>query len=128
MTIRSEIEGRVAAVAATLGLPVAYQNVTFVKPQSGKWLEVLMMKSASKNRTTDGKGYTIQGLFQINVYGPLNVGLGGLDSTVQTIIDAFPVIPIVGTVKIKQPLSDAPALIVATSVMIPITGQYRMEI
>lgn len=127
MSIRSEIEVRLAAVAASLNLPVAYQNMMFTKPLNGKWLELFFLKSVSKNRTTDGKGYRVRGLFQINVYGPLNVGMGALDSTVDAVIAAFPVVPKVGTVSIEQPLTDGPGLIVATSIMIPITGLYRVE-
>lgn len=128
MSTRSEIEGRFAAVAASLNLPVAYQNVTFVKPQNGKWLEFFMLASASKNRSVDGLHYVVRGAFQINVYGPLNTGLGALDSIVSNIINAFPVVPKVGTVSIEQPLTDMPALIVASSIMIPIRGSFRVEV
>lgn len=127
MTIRSEIETRLAAVAATLNMPVAYQNVNFVKPQDGNFIEIFFLASTSLNRNVAVTGVTNRGLFQINVYGPLNTGMGDLEATAETIIAAFPVLPKRGTVSIDEPLSAGPSLIVDASMMIPITGRYRQE-
>jgi hypothetical protein len=128
MTIRSEIESRLAAVAVTLSLPVAYENITFIKPVDGNFLEIFFLTSTSLNRNVSASGYRTRGIFQINCYCPLNIGLGGLDATVDAIIAAFPVLPKIGTVSIDEPLSDGPALIVDASVMIPVTGRYRVEV
>lgn len=128
MSTRSEIETRVAAIAASLSLPVSYENVPFTKPSDGNWIEITFLASTSVNRNVAAQGYRVRGGFQINCYGPLDVGLGGLESTVDTIIAAFPVIPKMGTVSIDEPLSDGVALIVDASIMIPITGRYRVEV
>lgn len=127
MSIRSEIETRLAAVAATLNLPVAYENVAFTKPTNSGYLEIIFLSSTTINRNITASNTRIRGVFQINCYGPLNVGLGDLDSTVDTVIAAFPTFPQFGTVRIDEPLSDGQAVIVDNFIMIPITGKYRVE-
>ena len=129
MSARNEIETTLANVAASLNMPVAYENVAFTKPQNGMWMEIFILGETNTERNVQASGMRRRGVFTINVYWPINSGLGDLEGVVEAVIAAFPVFPkLMNTVSIDSPLSRGRSMPVDMSAMIPITGSYRVEI
>ncbi len=81
---------RLAAFAAlsTPALPVAYPDVAFTPPSTGKWLEAQWIPNRSRNYGMEDDGPTMmQGLAQVNVCfrpgGGLMAGLALANQVVQ---------------------------------------------
>lgn len=128
MTIRSEIETRLATLAKSRGIPVAYENVSFIKPLTGGYLEVHFLTSTSRNRDVAAQGVRITGMFQINCFAPLGKGMAEVEALSDAVIAAFPVLPKTGIVSIEAPLDAASAMELDGFVCLPVTGRYRVEL
>lgn len=130
MSIRSEIESRLAtwASAQTPKIPVAYENVSFVKPSTGQYLEVYMLQSTAVNNGVDAEGVRHTGMFQINCYSPLNGGMAAVEALAATVVALYPVVPKTGTVSIEAPLNASQAMPLDGFMCIPVRGRYRVEI
>lgn len=129
MSTRSEIETRLTAWASAQSppVPVAYENVDFDKPNTGGYVELFMLDNATRNRNLSAQQRTT-GMFQINVYMPLNEGMGDLEDRVDAIAALYPVVPKFGTVSIEQPLSGSAGFVSENFMCIPMTGRYRVEV
>lgn len=129
MSLRSEIETKLAAFAAsqTPPIPVAYENKKFTKPSDGFYMEVVFLNSKPISNNLSASGVRMYGKFQISCYGKLGVGMSSIEALAQSIVDLYPVIPKTGTVSIEQPLSAGQGIVVDNFICIPITGNYRVE-
>jgi len=78
MTIRSEIESKLADFASTQNIPVAYENIDFERPTDGPYLEVFLLGKASKLRNVAAEGKRVTGMFQVNCYAAVVDGMGDL--------------------------------------------------
>lgn len=129
MSARSEIETRINewARAQSPAIPVAFQNVKFTKPVSGPYLEVVLLGDNSTNRNLAADGIRTYGMFQVNVYAPVNAGMGQVEALAKSIVDLFPVIPKTGTVSIEAPLNTSGSTVIDAFVCIPVRARYRIE-
>ena len=129
MSARTEIETKISdwAKAQNPPIPVAFQNVKFVKPVSGPYLEVIMLGDNSINRNVAADGVRTTGIFQVNCFTPANQGMGQVEALAKGIADLFPVLPKTGTVSIEAPLNTSGSLIVDAFVCIPVRASYRIE-
>lgn len=65
------------ALAAILpALPTAWQNVPFERPVNQPWQKADVLFAAPENPEVGNSFYREQGIFQISLFYPLNVGLG----------------------------------------------------
>jgi hypothetical protein len=129
MSIRTEIETKLATFAAAQvpPIPVAYENVAFTKPTTGRYLEIHFLDSASKSRNVEANGKRVTGMFQINCYAPLGKGMASLEALRDAVVALYPVVPKMETVSIEAPLSWSGSFVQDAFICIPITGQYRSE-
>lgn len=130
MTIRSEIETRLGQFAASQNppIPVALENSKFTKPTNGPYISIYLLAKKSINRDVAAQGIRTYGKAQINVYAPLNDGMGKLESIVSDVKNLYPVLPKIGTVSIEKPCDEADAFVVDNFICIPITVSYRVEL
>lgn len=127
MTIRSEIESRLAAFAKTKNIPVAYENVSFTKPTDGPYLEVFLLDTAARSRNLSADK-RVTGMFQVNCYAPIGKGMAAIEALVDGVINTYPVLPKEGTVSIEAPLSASQGMPVDGFMCVPVTGRYRVEV
>lgn len=131
MTIRQELESKVAEWAATQSppIPVSYEGVPFTKPASGPYLQLFMLPSVTTNPTVDGVRKRIRGFFQINVCVPDGKGSKQVEEIAEAIASLFPVADKAAfpTVSIEQHAQTGQATIDAGFRVVPVTVRYRQE-
>lgn len=90
--IRVALETRLKRIASTVNPvpPIAYQNAAFEKPTSGVWLECFLIPSATLDRDVRAQGKTFIGMFQINVWYPVGLGMGLVESACDYLMAGFP--------------------------------------
>ena len=125
-TLRKEIEDKVAAWAATKSIPIAYENVTFVKP-STTFIELYIIPATTVNPTVAAKRATNYGMIQFNIYCKSGEGTKKSEDLAQELIDLFPVVPKVGTVSIEQTGSIMNPLCDSQWRVLPVRIRYRQE-
>jgi len=130
VTVRSDLTPRVAALAASLNIPVAYENNGFKKPpNNAPFLEMLIIPSVLLDVTTDGTRQRDMGYMQINVYTQQDVGTKQGEDIARAVQAAFPIVPkttatsIEATPSIRQAIIDEGGYRV-----IPIIIPYRLEL
>lgn len=131
MTARSELTVRVAALAATLNVPVAYENNTFVKPLGNTpFLEMFVVPAVTVDVSVDGTRQRELGYMQINVWCPTGSGTKQGEDIAQALKAAFPIIPIIGSTAISSTPTIRQAIFDSSSGyrIIPVMFNYRLEI
>jgi len=129
MSARSEIETRVLtwAEAQVPPIPVSIENTNFVKPTSGKYLEVFLLGDNNINPNLAADRIRTYGILQINCYAPAGKGMGEVEALSNNMVALFPVLPKTGTVSIEAPLSMSGSSVIDGCVFIPVRGNYRIE-
>lgn len=129
MSARSEIEKRLGNWARTQvpPIPVAIEGVEFNKPESGPFLEVILLGEDRANRDLAAEGIRAYGMFQINCYSPANEGMGEVEELRDAVAALYPVLPKTGTVSIEKPLSWSGGTVIDGYAFIPVRGNYRIE-
>jgi hypothetical protein len=125
-TIRKEIEDKVAAWATPKNIKVAYENVTFVKPDN-TFIELYIIPATTVNPTVNAKRATMYGFIQFNIYCKSGEGTKKSEELAQEIIELFPVVPKIGTVSIEQTGSIMNSLYDAQWLVTPVRIRYRQE-
>ena len=125
-TLRKEIEDKVAAWAATKSIPIAYENVTFVKP-STTFIELYIIPATTVNHTVAAKRATLYGIVQFNIYCKSGEGTKKSEDIAQELIDLFPVVPKVGTVSIEQTGKIMNSFYDSQWRVLPVSFRYRQE-
>ena len=125
-TLRKEIEDKVAAWAATKSIPIAYENVTFVKPTT-TFIELYIIPATTVNPTVAAKRATLYGMIQFNIYCKSGEGSKKSEDLAQELIDLFPVVPKIGTVSIEQTGSIMNPLYDSQWRVLPVRIRYRQE-
>ncbi len=127
-TVRIEVEAKLAAFAASKGLPVAYEEVAFTKPATGNWLAINFLGEASRHRTLDASGHTDYGMFQVSVCGRTGLGMGAISTLAREVAALFPVIPKMPLTSIEAPASIGGKVDLGDGfVCVPVTLRYRAE-
>lgn len=130
MSIRSELETKIAAYAASLSpaLPVAYEGVPFTPPTNGSgYLQPFLLANTVTNVTTDGKRLRTRGNFQINCWVPDGTGSKKVEDLANAVAALYPTLPKTGTVSIESPPQTSAAFTNASWRVITVTVSYRQE-
>lgn len=99
--IHEVIYGKVAALGASLNIPVSYPGVNFTAPNAGRWLELIVLPNGSLNQPINSHSTPLpKGLFRVNVCtADPNGGSLPLFDTADTVAAAFPLgLPLLGHV------------------------------
>jgi len=129
MTARTEIETRLLtwANAQNPPIPVAFQNVKFIKPTKGPFLELIMLGDRVANRDLAAAGIRTVGMFQINCYAPVGLGMAQVEALASSVVNLYPVLPKTGTVSIESPLNTTSSIVVDNYILVPVRATYRTE-
>jgi len=131
MNIRQEVESAITAFAQAQNpaIPVSYEGVPFSKPQSGSWLEVVFLTSATSTATVDATRTRTYGTVQVNCYVPDGRGMKQLDSLTESVADLFPVADkaLYNTFSVEQPAQISAAMIDTQFRMAAVRIRYRQE-
>ena len=130
MTIRQELEIRLATFAASQSpkIEIAYEGVPFTKPTNKPFLECFLISAGISTVTVDAIRNRERGTFQVNVWYPSGSGARAVEMIGQGLLNAFPVVPKVGTVSIEQPANTGRLIVdLAGWIVLPVTIIYRQE-
>lgn len=129
MSVRSELTVRLANLAATLNIPVAYENTPFTPPiNNGPFIEAILMPSTTVDVTVDGLRQRELGYLQLNVWSKQGVGTKQSEDICNAIKNAFPLIPKIGDVSIEATPSIRQAIIDNSGYrIVPVIINYRLE-
>jgi hypothetical protein len=131
MNIRQEVEGTIAAFAASQSpaITVSYEGVAFNKPTGAPWLEVVFLNSVTTNANIDATRSRTYGTIQINVYVPDGKGMKQLDTLTNAVAALFPVADKARytTFSVEQPPNVSSAMIDTQFRMAAVRVKYRQE-
>lgn len=127
---RSELTVRLAALAASLSVPVSYENVAFTKPlNNGPFLEMFIVPAYTKDVTVDGTRQRLTGFMQCNVWCPQGKGTKQGEDIANAIVSAFPVVPKTGAVSVEATPTIKQAVLDTSGYrIIPVCVEFRMEV
>lgn len=128
--VRAALETRLATWAAAQSTPlsIAFEDVSFVKPDSDPYLECFLIPNMTVNHETSGTRKTLYGLFQVNVWTPGGTGRGQAETLSQGVVDLFPVVPKLGAVSVEgTPSTNAPRSDSSGWSITPVLIKYRYE-
>ncbi|HAS0964537.1 TPA: hypothetical protein I3753_004212 [Enterobacter hormaechei] len=142
MRIADLLEGRIAVICSSLGLPVAWPNIAFTPPDNAPYGRVYVLPAQTVGQDLAGQLRTYQGILQLNIIVPADSGVTSARALAQSIADAFPEgLPLVhedltvyinGPPQVRQPIQDRPTSAPSgssgsISYTIPISMQYRAD-
>ena len=131
-SIRSAIEARLRtwAQAQTPAIPVAWQNVSFAKPE-GRYLRANMLPAPGLSNYVEGGDHLRAGLYQIDVCVPQGAGPGAADAIIAALEAQFEsglrLTAGSGQVLVTEPLSALPAQNEQTHYVVPCRFEYRLH-
>lgn len=128
--IRAELETRLKAWAdaQTPKVPIAFENVPFVKPLDGVYLEAFLVPNITLDVAVDGSRQRHLGIFQVNCWAKSGKGMRQVEKLAQDVIDLFPLLPKVGVVSVdRTPVAESRLMDSAGWVIVPVTIPYRYE-
>ena len=127
MTIRSELETKLATYATSKGYPVAWEGFPFTPPNNGVFLQPILLAPFSVCPTLDGIRTRTRGIFQVNVIIKDGVGSKDLESVVADIVALYPILPKSGEVSVEEPAQRSAAILLLDKRMISVSINYRHE-
>ncbi len=128
--VATALESRLQAWASAQvpPVPIAFENVAFVKPTSTPWLEPFLIPNLTMNKELKGVRKTHLGLFQVNVWAPKGEGMGVVRALAQSVINLYPLLPKIGAVSIEEtPTASRPLPDGDSWVVVPVLIKYRYE-
>ena len=131
--VRSALETRLQlwAQAQTPVPAIAFENRAYTKPAVSStapmWLECKLLPNQPFSRDTTALKETFIGLFQVNVWGPSNNGMGQTERMADAVKQAFSVIPKIGSVSIEKPPKIGAPLQDSGWIVVPVLISYRYE-
>ena len=128
--IRSELEVRLKtwADAQTPKIPVAFENISFLKPTAGPFLEPLLIPNMTMNNELSGVRKTHMGIFEVRCWFPTGRGMGDIEKLSNNIVNLFRLVPKVGKVSIENsPYAERPQFDEAGWIIVPVLILYRYE-
>lgn len=81
---------KLEAIAAVLGVPVAWQNVSFEPPLTGIYLEEAFLPAENEDVFVQGTAAVRRGVYQVTVIYPLGKGGQAAQALADNIAAAFP--------------------------------------
>lgn len=131
MRIADLLERRVAAIASSLGLPIAWPNITFEPPDDAPYGRIYVLPAQTVGQDFEGELRTYQGILQINIITPAGRGVSKARGLAKSIADAFPEgLPLVDsdlTVSINGPPQIRPTIQGNIDITHPVSMQYRAD-
>ena len=142
MRIAGLLEGRVAVICSSLGLPVAWPNIAFTPPDNMPYGRVYVLPAQTVGQDLEGQLRTYQGILQLNIIAPAGGGVTLARGLAKSVADAFPEgIPLVdgdltvyinGPPQVRQPIQDRPTSASNGSTgsityTTPVSMQYRAD-
>ena len=131
MRIADLLEGRIAGICSSLGLPVAWPNLPFTPPDSSPYGRVYILPAQTVGQDLEGHMRTYQGILQLNIIIPAGSGVSQARGLAKSIADAFPEgLPLVdgdltvyinGPPQIRQPIQGS------IDITHPVSMQYRAD-
>lgn len=88
--IETALFTRAAGLAALTGLPVAWPNVSFSAPPSGRYLRVSLLPNVTQRLFINSAAHRRPGILQISVVVPLNVGASAATRIAGQVAAHFP--------------------------------------
>lgn len=128
-TVATFFESRLQtwAQAQVPPVPIAFENVGFVKPSNSAWLEPFLIPNTTMNKEVSGQRKTHLGLYQVNCWAPKGEGMGEVRALADAVIDLFPLLP-KGAVSVEEtPTASRPLPDGDNYVVVPVLIKYRYE-
>ncbi|ELJ5797625.1 DUF4128 domain-containing protein [Enterobacter roggenkampii] len=142
MRIAELLESRVAIIAESLGLPIAWPNITFTPPDDAPYGRVYVLPAQTVGQDLEGQLRTYQGILQLNIIAPAGSGVTLARGLTKSVADAFPEgLPLVdgdltvyinGPPQVRQPIQDRPTsspngTTGSITYTTPVSMQYRAD-
>ncbi|MDU3906567.1 MAG: DUF4128 domain-containing protein [Citrobacter portucalensis] len=142
MRIADLLESRVAIIAESLGLPIAWPNIAFTPPDDAPYGRVYVLPAQTVGQDLEGQLRTYQGILQLNIIAPAGSGVTLARGLAKSVADAFPEgLPLVdgdltvyinGPPQVRQPIQDRPTsspngTTGSITYTIPVSMQYRAD-
>ncbi|MGK9173257.1 DUF4128 domain-containing protein [Yokenella regensburgei] len=142
MRIADLLEGRVAAVCSSIGLPVAWPNIGFAPPDNAPYGRVYVLPAQTVGQDMEGQLRTYQGILQLNIIAPAGNGVSLSRGLAKSVADAFPEgLPLVdgdltvyinGPPQVRTPVQDRPTSAPngssgSITYTTPVSMQYRAD-
>lgn len=119
---------RLAALTFSPALPVAWPNRAFTPPADRKWLQANEIPASTTPFTLYGDASDHVGLMQVDVFRPLNEGIGAAKEIAAAICAHFrpPLLLSSDGVKVKTTqATPGPILVDGDAIKLPVTIRYR---
>ncbi len=115
-----------ALSAAALGYPIAYPGRNFTPPDDGYWLVADIFPGNGIQNGISNSAQVVQGgLIQVSVYCRPNIGIIGLTTVADSVVDAFPKgTVLVDPVRVSRTPYHAARLDLDDRIQIPVTIPY----
>ncbi|QAZ63877.1 hypothetical protein C3B80_15920 [Enterobacter cloacae] len=142
MRIAELLESRVAIIAESLGLPIAWPNIAFTPPDDAPYGRVYVLPAQTVGQDLEGQLRTYQGILQLNIIAPAGSGVTLARGMTKSVADAFPEgLPLVdgdltvyinGPPQVRQPIQDRPTsspngTTGSITYTTPVSMQYRAD-
>ena len=142
MRIAELLESRVAIIAESLGLPIAWPNIAFTPPDDAPYGRVYVLPAQTVGQDLEGQLRTYQGILQLNIIAPAGSGVTLARGLAKSVADAFPEgLPLVdddltvyinGPPQVRQPIQDRPTsspngTTGSITYTTPVSMQYRAD-
>lgn len=142
MRIAELLESRVAIIAESLGLPIAWPNIAFTPPDDAPYGRVYVLPAQTVGQDLEGQLRTYQGILQLNIIAPAGSGVTLARGLTKSVADAFPEgLPLVdgdltvyinGPPQVRQPIQDLPTsspngTTGSITYTTPVSMQYRAD-
>lgn len=142
MRIAELLESRVAIIAESLGLQIAWPNIAFTPPDDAPYGRVYVLPAQTVGQDLEGQLRTYQGILQLNIIAPAGSGVTLARGLTKSVADAFPEgLPLVdgdltvyinGPPQVRQPIQDRPTsspngTTGSITYTTPVSMQYRAD-
>lgn len=142
MRIAELLESRVAIIAESIGLPIAWPNIAFTPPDDAPYGRVYVLPAQTVGQDLEGQLRTYQGILQLNIIAPAGSGVTLARGLTKSVADAFPEgLPLVdgdltvyinGPPQVRQPIQDRPTsspngTTGSITYTTPVSMQYRAD-
>ena len=142
MRIAELLESRVAIIAESLGLPIAWPNIAFTPPDDAPYGRVYVLPAQTVGQDLEGQLRTYRGILQLNIIAPAGSGVTLARGLTKSVADAFPEgLPLVdgdlsvyinGPPQVRQPIQDRPTsspngTTGSITYTTPVSMQYRAD-
>ncbi|OOV73480.1 DUF4128 domain-containing protein [Enterobacter kobei] len=131
MRIAGLLEGRIAVICSSLGLPVAWPNIAFTPTDNAPYGRVYVLPAQTVGQDLEGQMRTYQGILQLNIIAPAGSGVTLARGLAKSVADAFPEgLPLVdgdltvyinGPPQVRQPIQSD------IDITHPVSMQYRSD-